>query len=72
MIKEKINKLRKCIFNKIISRVNDDKDCIFKEEGMEMIQVAILIAIAIILGLIFKTEITSFVNKTFESLNSGF
>ena len=29
-------------------------------------------AIAIVLGLIFKTEITSFVNKTFEGLNSGF
>ncbi len=41
-------------------------------EGMEMIQVAILIALAIILGLIFKTEITAFVNKTFQSLNQGF
>ncbi|MCB6993157.1 hypothetical protein LI177_06635 [bacterium 210820-DFI.6.37] len=42
------------------------------KRGMEMVQVAILVAIAIVLGLIFKTEITSFVNKTFESLNSGF
>ncbi len=42
------------------------------ESGMEMIQVAILIALAIILGLIFKTEITSFVNKTFTNLNNGF
>lgn len=41
-------------------------------QGMEMIQVAILIAMAIILGLIFKTEITAFVNKTFQSLNQGF
>lgn len=41
-------------------------------QGMEMIQVAILIALAIILGLIFKTEITAFVNKTFQSLNQGF
>ena len=40
--------------------------------GMEMVQVAILVAIAIILGLIFKTEITAFINKTFESLNGGF
>lgn len=37
-----------------------------------MVQVAILVALAIILGLIFKTEITAFVNKTFESLNHGF
>ena len=28
------------------------------DDGMEMIQVAILIALAIILGLIFKTEIS--------------
>ena len=27
---------------------------------------------SVVLGLIFKTEITGFVNKTFESLNSGF
>ena len=42
------------------------------ESGMEMVQVAILVAIAIVLGLIFKTEITAFVNRTFEALNSGF
>lgn len=36
---------------------------------MEMVQVAILIALAIALGLIFKTEITEFVNNTFEGLN---
>ena len=43
-----------------------------KREGMEMVQVAILVAIAIILGLIFKSEITAFVNKTLEALNTGF
>ena len=43
-----------------------------KSEGMEMVQVAILVAIAIILGLIFKSEITAFVNKTLEALNTGF
>lgn len=42
------------------------------KKGMEMVQVAILVAIAIVLGLIFKTEITDFVNKTFESLDTGF
>ena len=42
------------------------------KKGMEMVQVAILVAIAIVLGLIFKTEITEFVNKTFESLDAGF
>ncbi len=42
-------------------------------EGMEMVQVAILIAIAIAAGLIFKTQITKFVNKVFNNLmNAGF
>ncbi len=41
--------------------------------GMEMVQVAILVAIAIGLGLIFKTQITDFVTGTFENLmGSGF
>ena len=40
--------------------------------GMEMVQVAILVAIAIALGLIFRTEITAFINKTFVNLNGGF
>lgn len=36
--------------------------------GMELVQVAILVAIAIALGLIFKTQITDFVNRVFEGL----
>ncbi len=39
------------------------------KRGMEMVQVAILIALAIAIGLIFKTEITEFVNNTFKELN---
>ena len=38
--------------------------------GMEMVQVAILIALAVALGIIFRTEITKFVNNTFSTLNS--
>ncbi len=38
--------------------------------GMEMVQVGILIAIAIAIGLIFKTQITDFVNGTFAGLSS--
>ena len=41
------------------------------KNGMEMVQVAILVAIAIAVGLIFKTEITDFVNKIFSGLNSA-
>lgn len=44
-----------------------------KKSGMEMVQVAILVAIAIGLGLIFRTQITNFVNNTFTKLTtSGF
>ena len=41
------------------------------KNGMEMVQVAILVAIAVALGIIFKTEITSFVNDTFSNLNAS-
>ena len=41
------------------------------KKGMEMVQVAILVAIAVTLGLIFKTQITEFVNDTFGSLSSA-
>ncbi|SFE56443.1 Putative Flagellin, Flp1-like, domain [Peptostreptococcaceae bacterium pGA-8] len=39
------------------------------KQAMELVQVAILIALAVGLGLIFKSEITAFVNNTFEGLN---
>lgn len=39
-----------------------------KKQGMEMVQVAILIAIAIALGLVFKSQIGQFVDKVFGNL----
>ena len=39
------------------------------KQGMEMVQVAILVAIAVTVGLIFKTQITDFVNDTFGTLS---
>ena len=42
------------------------------DEGMELIQVAILIFIAAVVGLIFKSKITSFVNGVFSKLSSSF
>ena len=56
-MKEKTNLIRKRL------RMN--------RRGMEMIQVAILIAIAVTLGLIFKTQITDFVEDTFGSLSNA-
>lgn len=41
------------------------------KKGMEMVQVAILIAIAIALGLIFKERIMDFLNSTFDNLESS-
>lgn len=40
-------------------------------KGMEMVQVAILVAIAVALGLVFKEQINNFVNNTFSSLNNA-
>lgn len=39
--------------------------------GMELVQVGLLIAIAIALGLIFKTQITAFVNDVFAGLSAS-
>lgn len=39
------------------------------KQGMEMVQVAILVAIAVTVGLIFKEQITNFVNETFGTLS---
>lgn len=58
---------RKDIYMKRIIRI------LKENKGMELVQVAILIAIAVGLGLIFKNQITSFVNNTFGNLlNAGF
>ena len=41
--------------------------------GMELVQVAILIAIAVVIGLIFNKQITNFVNGVFKDLfRAGF
>ncbi len=47
------------------------KKILKNKRGMEMVQVAILIAIAVAIGLIFRTQIQQFVNNTFSSLNSS-
>ena len=39
--------------------------------GMEMVQVAILVAIAIVIGIVFKNQIGDFVNGIFNTLTSG-
>ena len=50
---------------------NDDKRR--RSPGLEMVEVAILIAIVVALGLIFKAQLTAFVNKVFGNLmNANF
>jgi len=39
--------------------------------GMELVQVAILVAIAIVIGLIFRSRIEEFVENVFGNLSSG-
>ena len=41
------------------------------KKGMELVQVAILIGIAVAVGIIFRIQITDFVNAVFDTLNSG-
>jgi len=38
------------------------------KQGMELVQVAILIAIAVALGLVFKAQIGTFVDNVFSDL----
>lgn len=47
------------------------KKLLRNKSGMELVQVAILIAIAVALGIIFKSSITDFVNKIFGNLNAA-
>ena len=42
-----------------------------QKRGMEMVQVAILVAIAVALGIIFKSQITAFDNEVFSKLDAG-
>lgn len=41
------------------------------KKGMEMVQVAILIAIAVAAGIIFKSSVVDFVNRIFGNLDAA-
>ncbi|MBQ6389142.1 MAG: hypothetical protein IJH90_05850 [Mogibacterium sp.] len=41
------------------------------KKGMEMVQVAILVAIAVVVGIIFKTSVVDFVNRIFGDLDAA-
>ena len=44
---------------------------ISNKKGMEMVQVAILVAIAVAVGIIFKSSIVDFVNRVFGNLDAA-
>ena len=44
---------------------------ISNKKGMEMVQVAILVAIAVAVGIIFKSSIVDFVNRIFGNLDAA-
>lgn len=41
------------------------------KQGMEMVQVARLVAIAVAVGIIFKSSIVDFVNRIFSNLDAA-
>jgi hypothetical protein len=47
------------------------KALVKRQDGMELVQVAILVAIAILIGLIFRTQIQGFVNDVFRDLTAN-
>ena len=49
-------------------RLHGIKKKVRSRKGMELVQVGILIAIAVGIGIIFKDNVTTFVNNTFKSL----
>ncbi len=56
----------------VLSRIRNRLFTLFSDNrGMELVQVGLLIAIAIALGLIFKTQITQFVNDVFGGLKAS-
>ena len=62
------NKKGECIMRKIIRKAG----LLFRNKKvMEMVQVAILVAIAVAVGIIFKSSVTDFVNMIFGNLNAA-
>ena len=47
------------------------KSSLRNKKGMEMVQVAILVAIAVAVGIIFKGSVVDFVNRIFNALDAA-
>ncbi len=57
--------------NRLMRALSNNCNIWRRNDGMEMVQVAILVAIAVAIGIIFKTQITSFINDVFSKLDSS-
>ncbi|MBQ6314475.1 MAG: hypothetical protein IJI11_02595 [Mogibacterium sp.] len=57
--------------SKLINAVNCLRYGIRNKKGMELVQVAILIAIAVAVGIIFKTSNIVFVKRIFGNLDAA-
>ena len=59
------------MFNKVNQSLLKLNMALRNKKGMEMVQVAILIAIAVVVGSIFKSSVTDFVNRVFGNLDAA-
>ena len=59
------------MFNKVNQAILKLNMALRSKKGMEMVQVAILIAIAVVVGIIFKSSVTDFVNRIFGNLDAA-
>jgi hypothetical protein len=55
----------------MLNPIRKSQQILKSKDGMELLQVALLVAIAIIIGLFFKDQITTFVKNIFSGLDSG-
>ncbi|MGP1441572.1 MAG: Flp1 family type IVb pilin [Anaerovoracaceae bacterium] len=56
---------------KLNSRITSMVCRLRSKKGMELVQVGILIAIAVCVGLVFKTQIGNFIKDTFNALTGA-
>ena len=64
-------KTRRSHMNRIAVLMNGLFQKLRNKKGMEMVQVAILVAIAVVVGIIFKTSVVDFVNRIFGDLDAA-
>ena len=63
-----MNKERRNTMKRIVTKI---ALLLGNKRGMEMVQVAILVAIAVAVGIIFKSSIVDFVNRIFGKLDAA-